>query len=87
MTSEEAIEHLKKNYLTMLDNKEFYKEKHIESIGIAIKALEKQIPKKPIKNYAMVNLYYCPTCSAWFTGRSKTHHCVCGQTLDWGEEE
>lgn len=59
----------------------------LEGTKMICEALDKQIPKKPIKNYAMVNLYYCPTCGAWFTGRSKTHHCVCGQTFDWSEDD
>lgn len=59
----------------------------LEGTKMICEALDKQIPKKPIKNYAMVNLYYCPTCGAWFTGRSKTHHCICGQNLDWSDDD
>lgn len=47
-----------------------------------IKALEKQIPKKPIKyKYEIV----CPSCKT-LVGSSP--YCrYCGQALDWGEEE
>lgn len=48
----------------------------------AIKALEKQIPKKPVEAR---NAIVCPTCKT-LVGSSP--YCrYCGQALDWGEEE
>jgi ferredoxin len=71
---------------------------HIKSIEIAIQALEKQIPKKPImKQYFkdMEEKYLCcPTCGEILTDRipgdNKTFyfHCMnCGQKFDWSDEE
>ncbi len=54
----------------------------------AIYALEKQIPKKPIKSdsqeirYSLT--YDCPTCGKKFTGTGIADFCYhCGQALDW----
>lgn len=63
-----------------------------ESIDMAIKALEKQIPKRPIKSKEQkiryVNTYYCPICNLGFTGFNIAKWCYhCGQKLDWSEEE
>jgi hypothetical protein len=62
-----------------------------EAIDIAIAALEKQIPKKVVKNGYK---YTCPTCGAnakTDTGDSFIdfgfEFCDnCGQHIDWGEE-
>ena len=52
----------------------------------AIKALEKQIPKKPSQD--SVGLYYFPTCPNCHKElESYDHHCQCGQALDWEEIE
>ena len=54
--------------------------------GMAISALEKQIPKKPIRD----NLYACPNCHTIMLRRvheSREKFCKeCGQALDWSEE-
>ena len=65
---------------------------HMTAIGIAIQALEKQIPKKPIKSenqvVRYVNTYYCPTCELGITGTNIAKWCYhCGQKLDWSDEE
>lgn len=71
---------------------------HIKSIEIAIQALEKQIPKKPIMKQYFENLedeyLCCPTCGEILTDRipadNKTFyfHCMnCGQKFDWSDEE
>lgn len=56
--------------------------------GMAISALEKQIPKKPIKVdsgvYDYDFDYECPNCRGNID--EDEHHCKCGQTLDWSEE-
>ena len=51
-----------------------------EASEMAIKALEKQIPKKPI------DLQYCPECKEIVFFGNK--HCIkCGQKLDWSDED
>lgn len=73
-------------------------QKRAEALDVAIQALEKQIPKKPImKKYFkdMEEEYLCcPTCGQILTDRipadNKTFyfHCMnCGQKFDWGVEE
>ena len=55
----------------------------------AIKALEKQIPKKPVDNPEN-GWFECPNCGliVWvYYGTGETHHCDCGQALDWEEIE
>lgn len=55
---------------------------------MAISALDKQVPKKPVRPYeSNYKLYYnCPNCGS--SGMHDVHkHCWrCGQKLDWGEE-
>ena len=61
----------------------------IQTIDMAIEALEKQIPKEPIEKES--GWYYCPTCNTkvpayanyccgYYTGKQG-----CGQRLDWEE--
>ena len=55
-------------------------------INVAIKAIEKQIPKKPeIKD----GYYVCPICGVYQeTSEGNPPYCVnCGQALDWQEVE
>ena len=68
-----------------------------EAIHCAVKALEKQILKKPIKTnpvcyektkdgqeyYAFD--YFCPMCNEQI--KIIEHHCKCGQALDWSDAE
>lgn len=68
------------------------KEELAEAMGMAIQALEKQIPKRPIKSKEQriryVNTYYCPTCNLGFTGFNIAKWCYhCGQKLDWSDDE
>ena len=63
---------------------------HIKSIEIAIQAIEKQIPKKPIKSenqvVRYVNTYYCPICELGITGTNIAKWCYhCGQKIDWSD--
>ena len=56
----------------------------------AIKALEKQIPKKPFydKNRDDFNAYKCPVCNDEYMILSGDNYCtVCGQALDWSDIE
>lgn len=69
-----------------------------ESIDMAIQALEKQIPKKPIRHTAWEN-FKCPACGSAeivqydteyreYDKDCKFEYCSdCGQKLDWGDEE
>ena len=68
----------------------------LETRQEAIKALEKQIPRKPIDKtkpddtaslaYENCNIIVCPTCGRRLKLKSKGKYCdKCGQKLDWGE--
>lgn len=93
MTVREAIEHLKDMYNS---DKPFMHGRRIE-IEVAISALEKQIPKKPIKKNPICYEktkddtefiaydYFCPDCNKQI--KATEHHCKCGQALDWGDTE
>lgn len=91
MTVEEAKNELKEMWVefdyTLHD-------KSANAIDVAIKALEKQIPKKPLASiveyrYGIFKkgttvLRLCPSCEEWVL---YTHHKAfcgnCGQALDW----
>ena len=56
-----------------------------EAVDIAIKALEKQIPKKPITDDRYI-MYICPRCNDFI--KVSHNYCPnCGQELDWSDEE
>lgn len=70
-----------------------------EVFDMVIKALEKQIPKKPVKSkkprYGMGYDYYdweCPTCGSFLAFETdldrlkKVHHCKCGQAISYVED-
>lgn len=84
MTESEAIKELRDNIdlpfgVTVSD----------EASRMAIKALEKQIPKKPIiETYRYTTLFICPYCERKQGIKYKQYHCIeCGQKLDWSDEE
>lgn len=69
MTKEAAIIDIRENIQPVIGGK---------SLDIAIYAIEKQIPKKPIKTRSEI---VCPTCNT-LVGSSP--YCrYCGQALDW----
>ena len=89
MTYEEAVEYITERYVTMsmcltIDECR----KHNEAISMAIEALEKQIPKKPLH---MHKNYYCPICKedGWMLWddaipNDMDEYCgKCGQAIDW----
>ena len=93
MTYEEVYEYLKA-VQGLLNNKPISNENAIQINDLAIKAVEKQIPKKPIKHYldryCAVDYYYqCPTfCNVRFQLSNTYHFCPnCGQPLDWSDAE
>lgn len=55
------------------------------AIDIAIKALEKQIPKKPTNKHKILDVIgFCPSCKIRVYYSDQTHYCPkCGQKLDW----
>lgn len=63
----------------------YYSDEFSKVIDIAINAIEKQIPKKPIYDtYHRVG-HMCPNCNNINPWGYK--HCKhCGQKLDWNEE-
>ena len=94
MTESEAIKILQRDLQIQLENKAL--PDGIEAIQIAIQALEKQIPKKPIMKpyYKDMEEEYlcCPTCGEILTDRIPMDnkdfyfHCLnCGQKFDYGE--
>ena len=102
MTESEAIEKLKNMRLYMQIEDESndckFTEDDYKANEMVIKALEKQIPKKPIMKQYFENLedeyLCCPTCGEILTDRipddNKTFyfHCMnCGQKFDWSDEE
>ena len=87
MTENEAIKQLKtqRTFTYVSDEK---------VLGMAIKALEKQIPKKPPvvnRPSIFVKVPVCPNCSTqehYQQLYGKTKYCSnCGQKLDWSDEE
>lgn len=85
MTEQEAIEYIENHGYISDDVKD-----------MAIKALEKQIPKKPDfegDGYSNGQLVYdtwiCPYCEKKYEVEYEEYICCpnCGQRIDWGEEE
>ena len=73
LTEREALEELKTFPISCLDFKEN------QALDMAIKALEKQVAKKPIDKIMYLE---CPTCGD--VGILDCGYCpVCGQKLDW----
>ena len=92
MTEREAIKEVRFNMSTIGLNNEAAK-RVVEARDMAINALEKQIPKKPIfANNMMTNdkFLMCPCCEFRFPDSLvflKTRCWNCGQKLDWSDEE
>ena len=89
MSYEEAIkqfESLQKRY-----TKE-HNGRMCEKVNLALEALEKQIPKKPLH---MHKNYYCPICKedGWMLWddaipNDMDKYCgKCGQAIDWSDDE
>lgn len=82
MTNEEAIIDIRENIQPIIGGK---------SLDIAISAIEKQIPKKPlnIEETKYKVSYKCPVCrtvhvNEWCGTNWKLPFCsICGQALDW----
>lgn len=91
MTESEAIKEIETSIeLAKMCTQNFERTKEIEAYAMAIKALEKQIPKKPNKNFEKFSGVWC-SCGKYF-GKGyfvdKPIYCPnCGQKLDWSDEE
>ena len=105
MTREEAIKILSKDTsLATVNELKYYsgfnQEKVVgliqEAMDMGAKALEKQIPKKPIeKESDFMGHLYCPNCDQFFDCDEEYYlkygewnHCgKCGQAIDWSRDE
>lgn len=92
MTVEEALETLRY---------EIEEEGHCsyieDEMKVAFEALEKQIPKKPIKKNPICYQrtkdggekyaydFHCALCDTKIN--KEKHHCPCGQAIDWSDAE
>lgn len=86
-----------KGYRCEIDNNLSEAGAEISYCQDALKALEKQIPKNPIKKNPICYEktkdgselfaydYFCPDCNKQI--KATEHHCVCGQALDWSDTE
>ena len=89
MTESEAIKEIRFNMSTIGLSNEAAK-RVVEARDMAINALEKQIPKKPHKNFEKFSGVWC-SCGKYL-GKGyfvdKPSYCAnCGQKLDWSDEE
>ena len=88
MTYEEAIKNI--NALNAVcGQKDLYDSKFENALALAIDALEKQIPKKPIIRktedyFGYVEYVLCPNCKKVEFGYERPCFCkLCGQAIDW----
>ena len=90
MTYEEAIKHFKSL------QKRYTKEHNgrmCEKVNLALEALDKQIPKKPIireteDHFGYVKYILCPNCKEVEFGHEHPCFCkLCGQAIDWEDHE
>lgn len=87
MTESEAIKEVRFNMSTIGLNNEAAK-RVVEARGMAINALEKQIPKKPISYDDCEQFVIRCTCGKCTDTRVFHGYCTwCGQKLDWSDEE
>ena len=91
MTYEEAIKNI--NALNAVcGQKGLYDAEFESALALAILALEKQIPKKPLH---MHKNYFCPICKedGWMlwddavTNDMDKYCGKCGQAIDWSDDE
>jgi len=87
MTYKKALNDLKRQVEHFENGTEF--SYSLPPLKVAIKALEKQIPKKPtVKKSCKVNAFTlrCPNCEAVLQSDSPCCR-YCGQALDWSDTE
>ena len=81
MTNKEAIKFAKENILA-------YTSEMSEFKALAIEAIEKHIPKKPIKSDREIRyceVWKCPSCGFEWSSRVVDYCYRCGQRIDWQE--
>lgn len=82
MTTEEAIKIIRRK-TSIPENGETF-EGIEKAYDMAVEALEKQIPKAPIRGY--ISAYFCPCCVREFAGTGIADYCYhCGQALKWDD--
>ena len=85
MTKSEAIREVRFN-MSKIGLSDKAAKRVVEARNMAIKALEKQIPKKPDftadKEFAL-----CPCCNGKGLLNKQKYCDNCGQKLDWSDEE
>lgn len=89
MTCKEAHKFFEVKQREMTRNRHLYNEQAIKVNGLAILALEKQIPKKPViekdKMIYCVVCGRCPECNTAVYSISNLYCSKCGQALDWSD--
>lgn len=90
MTPKEAIEALK--YINLKRVHPFYDWEEMKEVrDMAIEALEKQTPKKPLNQSDEYDRTYgkCPCCGEMVVDYPDDFRVCsnCGQAINWGEEE
>nr|DAW76132.1 MAG TPA: Rad50 zinc hook motif [Bacteriophage sp.] len=88
MTAKKAIEFLRMHFEYLKERWKPHPDYNVlEAIRFAISAIEKQIPKKPYKDNenGIYEKECCPTCNRSLFPND--HHCICGQAIDWSDEE
>lgn len=97
MTESEAIEEFKERLELIEKCYRGEVEDYKQALELGVKALEKQIPKKPtpidyekymdtVKNALFLKgSYWCPNCN--HVVKCGTYCSDCGQKLDWSDEE
>ena len=87
MTSKEAIETIN---IAMAEVEWDYPMDYTVAFEMAIEAIEKQVPKKPIKSDKEIRyceVWKCPSCGFEWSSRVVSYCYRCGQRIDWEEEE
>lgn len=90
MTNEEAIKNI--NALNAVcSQKDFYDAEFENALALAIDALKRQIPRKPIIRetedyFGYAKYVLCPNCEEIDFGYEHPCFCrICGQAIDWEE--
>lgn len=88
MTYEEGIKNIKA-LNAVCGQKDFYDAEFENALALAIDALKRQIPKKPIireaeDSFGYVKHILCPNCEKVEFGYEHPCFCrICGQAIDW----
>lgn len=87
MTNEEAHSRLEEKQRMMTQYRYLFSPKDIEANGLAIEALEKQIPKKPMEQFSFMPIYDDDGCSSDVLILYKAMCPNCNEELAYGELE